>query len=156
MILFLWIDKNFPKKTKETLNCLKNSVVSWLVMNLATATWQDASTPHHHCPPSFLLCLCICCSLRGRCSYVERQQADSPSIPPSIPHMITPLSDCNNTHHPISATPLLAADLCMSFTDPHLYTIRTDNWRLGAQHLPPEPTNTKHTKAIACVGYRPR
>lgn len=29
----------------------------------------------HHRPPSFPLCLCICCSLRGRCSYEERQQA---------------------------------------------------------------------------------
>lgn len=53
------------------------------------------------------------------------RQIDTPPLPPPI-WLPLYLSACNNT-----PPPLPAAALCMSFIDPHLYTIRTDNKRLG-------------------------
>ena len=47
-----------------------------------TTTWHRSINSHHHRPPSSLLCLCICCSLQGRCSY-EGEAAGRYSPPPT-------------------------------------------------------------------------
>lgn len=57
----------------ETTNILKNHTGAESPRNNLAGC---ISSQQHHRPPSFPVCLCICCSLRGRCSYEERQQAD--------------------------------------------------------------------------------
>lgn len=135
-------------------------------------TWQESINSHHRRPPSSPLCLCICCSLRGRCSY-EGEAAgrysppsSSSTFPPS-PHMITflsiqrqeyPPAPCIRQPRPNTATSPCKQPLCMSCIDPHLQTITTDNKRVRARRsLAAERTQRPldcHTEAIEHINVR--
>lgn len=77
------------------------------------------------------LCFCICCSLQGRCSYEERQQANRTLHPPTITSLSSQLQQYQPPHAIQGPPPLSAAILCVSFIDPLLKTNRMDNETLG-------------------------
>lgn len=128
----------------ETTNILKNHTGAESPRNNLAGC---ISSQQHHRPPSFPVCLCICCSLRGRCSYEERQQADRATSTLHSPYDYLYLSDSNNsppTPHAIQAPPPLPpAVLCMSFIDSRFQTIRMDNKRFEAYCLLAGRTDSK-------------
>lgn len=110
-----------------------------LVLNLPATTWQDASAPSSTIARHRSLCASASVAVWEADVPMRRGSRQIEQPPPSIPHMITSLSDSNNsppTPHAIQAPPPLPpAVLCMSFIDSRFQTIRMDNKRLEAYCL---------------------
>ena len=103
-LLFVWRWRH--QLHSDGVNLEKNpTLVRWcVVQSPPTTTWHRSINSHHHRPPSSLLCLCICCSLQGRCSY-EGEAAGRYSPPPTHTFPPSPLYDYLSMYPSARITP---------------------------------------------------